>query len=95
MNNRKEYFMNLLPFKGKLKKGQLIWINWKDDSSNRGTSDDGSYNGPAKFVRHVRKGQVGDEMLEKEPHIVVKIDEEDHGSFFPRSAVFEVGNKKE
>lgn len=69
------------------KKRQKVRVQWVDDSTNAGTSDDGSYAGEAEFVRYVNVGQVGDEMLTAGPHCVVKTSPGDHGSFFPISAI--------
>ena len=64
----------------KLKNAQTVHIAWKDDSCNAKTSDDGSYCGPAVFIRYIREGESGDD-------ISVKIENEHCGCTFPLSSV--------
>lgn len=70
----------------KLQKGQLVKIDW-DDPKRYKSAQNGSYHGIARFVREVRKGTRGDEMLLDGPHIVVRCGKDNFGSFFPLSAV--------
>jgi len=74
----------------KFKKLQTVHVDWKDDSCNAGTSDDGSYTGKAIFIKYVKKGMVGDELLVQGPHAIVKTSKDDKGSFFPVSAISDI-----
>ncbi len=74
----------------RLRRGERVHVDWKDDTSAAGTIDDGSYSGTAKFVRHVRPGTNGCEMLEFGPHCVVKVSPDDLGSFFALSAILPI-----
>ena len=70
-----------------MKNGAAVFVDWKDDSSDAGTSGDGSFSGKGEFVRHVTPGEVGLEYLGTVPHCLVKISPDDLGSVFPVSAV--------
>lgn len=66
--------------------GDAVYVDWDDPEPVK--TDDGSYHGPAEFLRHVRPGDVEDTYLPI-PHCVVKIPKgEDHETgLFPTVAV--------
>jgi hypothetical protein len=69
------------------KKGDRVLVQRKDDTSNAGSSEDGSYSGIGVFLRHVARGRVGAEHIDSGPHCVVQVGKNAAGSFFPTSSI--------
>ena len=61
-----------------MRKGQKVQVRYTTGA------EDENYTGPAVFVRHIRKTEIGyDYLLKEEPHCMVRVSKTDCGSVFP------------